>query len=188
MTLLPTRRHFLKGTGAALTVSAFGFPALALPARKARLGVALVGLGGYSTGRLAPGLQQTLHCELRGIVTGSPEKIPVWQERYGILDRNVYSYETLDTIADNDEIRRVLPEFGLLRKRLADASMFKVPANRPRAWRCYVGTLRRGSIDVPTLVLPHPDAFRCSTDARAAISAEVGAVMAALAKGTGLDG
>ena len=104
MTLLPTRRHFLKGTGAALTVSAFGFPALALPARKARLGVALVGLGGYSTGRLAPGLQQTLHCELRGIVTGSPEKIPVWQERYGILDRNVYSYETLDTIADNDEI------------------------------------------------------------------------------------
>ncbi len=92
------------------------------------------------------------------------------------------------SIADNVEIRRALPEFGLLRKQLAGASMFKVPANRSRAWRCYVGALRRGSIDVPTLVLPHPDAFRCSADARAAISAEVGAVMAELAKGTRLDG
>lgn len=66
--------------------------------------MALVGLGGYSTGRLAPGLQQTEHCELRGIVTGSPEKIPVWQERHGIPDQNVYNYETIGEIANNDDI------------------------------------------------------------------------------------
>ena len=101
---LTTRRRFLKGTGAALAASALGLPALAFGRPKAKLGVALLGLGGYSTGRLAPGLQQTEHCELRGIVTGSPEKIPVWQERYGIPDRNVYSYDTLDEIADNDAI------------------------------------------------------------------------------------
>ena len=99
-----TRRHFLKGAGAAFAASMLGFPALALSRPKKKLGVALLGLGGYSSGRLAPGLQQTEHCELRGIVTGSPEKIPVWQERYGIPDRNVYSYDTLDEIADNDEI------------------------------------------------------------------------------------
>ena len=99
-----TRRRFLKGTGATLAASVLGVPALAASQPKAKLGVALVGLGGYSTGQLAPGLRQTEHCELRGIVTGSPEKIPVWQERYGIPDANVYSYETLDSIADNDDI------------------------------------------------------------------------------------
>ncbi|HKJ47816.1 MAG TPA: Gfo/Idh/MocA family oxidoreductase, partial [Christiangramia sp.] len=63
-----------------------------------------VGLGYYSRDLLAPALQQTEFCELRGIVTGSPEKIPVWQKRYGIKDSNVYSYENMDEIANNDDI------------------------------------------------------------------------------------
>lgn len=69
-----------------------------------KLGVALVGLGGYSSNQLAPALQMTTHCELRGIVTGSPHKIPIWQEKYGIKDQNVYNYENMHTIADNDDI------------------------------------------------------------------------------------
>ena len=68
------------------------------------LGVALVGLGSYSTGQLAPALQLTQHCQLLGIVTGSPEKIPVWQRRHDIPDRNVYNYDNLHRIADNDDI------------------------------------------------------------------------------------
>ena len=87
-----------------MAVSTLGFPSIIVPRRNEKLGVALVGLGGYSTGRLAPGLQQTDHCELRGIVTGSPEKIPVWQERHGIPDQNVYNYDTLPDIANNDDI------------------------------------------------------------------------------------
>lgn len=71
---------------------------------KRKLGVALVGLGYYSTDLLAPALQLTHHCELRGIVTGSPEKIPVWRERYGIPAANVYNYENMDAVADNDDI------------------------------------------------------------------------------------
>ena len=98
------RRRFLKQAGTALSVAAMGFPSLLLPRKKEVLGVALVGLGGYATGRLAPGLQQTEHCKLRGIVTGSPEKIPIWQERYGIPDQNVYSYETMHEVANNDDI------------------------------------------------------------------------------------
>lgn len=99
-----SRKTFLKISGATLAVSAIGFPNILIPQSKEKLGVALVGLGSYSTGRLAPGLQQTRHCELRGIVTGSPEKIPVWQERHGIPDSNVYNYETMHEIADNDDI------------------------------------------------------------------------------------
>ncbi len=99
-----SRREFLKRAGSALAVSTVGFPSVIIPRPHEKLGVALVGLGRYSTGRLAPGLQQTAHCELRGIVTGSPEKIPVWQERHGIPDRNVYSYDTIEDIANNDDI------------------------------------------------------------------------------------
>ncbi len=72
--------------------------------QKAKLGIALVGLGYYSTDLLAPALQLTKHCELRGIVTGSPEKIPVWQEKYGIKDKNVYTYSNFDKIANNPDI------------------------------------------------------------------------------------
>ncbi len=72
--------------------------------KEGKLGIALVGLGGYSTGQLAPALQQTEHCYLAGIVTGTPTKIPVWQEKYKIPDKNVYSYENFDSILDNKDI------------------------------------------------------------------------------------
>ncbi len=99
-----SRRTFLKHASSALAVSTIGFPSLLFPDQNRKLGVALCGLGSYSTRQLAPGLQKTEHCELRGIVTGSPQKIPVWQQRYGIPDRNVYNYETLPNIANNDDI------------------------------------------------------------------------------------
>ena len=69
-----------------------------------KLGVALVGLGYYSRDLLAPALQLTKHCELKGIVTGTPSKIPIWQKRYGIKDRSVYNYGNMHEIANNDEI------------------------------------------------------------------------------------
>ena len=69
-----------------------------------KLGVALVGLGGYATGQLGPALLQTEHCYLAGIVTGTPSKIPAWKEKYNIPDKNIYSYETYDEIANNPDI------------------------------------------------------------------------------------
>jgi glucose-fructose oxidoreductase len=100
------RRTFIKqmggiGAGAA---AALAFPNILLPKSKRAIGVALVGLGGYSTGVLAPALQVTEHCKLTGIVTGSPHKIPDWQEKYGIPDANVYNYENMHTVADNPDI------------------------------------------------------------------------------------
>ncbi|MBX2966347.1 MAG: Gfo/Idh/MocA family oxidoreductase [Cyclobacteriaceae bacterium] len=72
--------------------------------KKDKLGIALVGLGSYAGGQLAPALQQTEHCYLAGIVTGTPSKIPEWQEKYSIPDKNIYSYENFDSIRDNKDI------------------------------------------------------------------------------------
>ena len=100
---MSSRRTFLKKSGLLLSATLLPFPGCIISPQK-KLGVALVGLGYYSTDLLAPALQQTDHCELRGIVTGSPEKIPVWQKRYGIKDSNVYHYENMQEIANNDDI------------------------------------------------------------------------------------
>jgi glucose-fructose oxidoreductase len=72
----------------------------------------LVGLGYYSTDLLAPALQLTKHCQLTGIVTGSPDKAKKWQQQYGIPDKNIYDYKSFDSIANNpaiDVIYIVLP-------------------------------------------------------------------------------
>ena len=69
-----------------------------------KLGIALVGLGGYAGGQLAPALQQTEHCYLSGIVTGTPSKIDTWKTKYNIADKNVYNYENFDSIKNNPDI------------------------------------------------------------------------------------
>ncbi|HEX7026584.1 MAG TPA: Gfo/Idh/MocA family oxidoreductase [Gammaproteobacteria bacterium] len=89
---------------AALAASGIYSPHVFALSRKRRIGVALVGLGYYSRDLLAPALQLTQYCHLAGIVTGSPEKIPVWQKKYGIADKNVYSYDNMHRIADNPDI------------------------------------------------------------------------------------
>ncbi len=79
---------------------------------KDRLGVALVGLGYYSTDLLAPALQQTKHCYLAGIVTGTPAKAEAWKKQYHIPDKNIYNYSNFDSIANNpaiDVVYVVLP-------------------------------------------------------------------------------
>lgn len=69
-----------------------------------KLGIALVGLGNYSETQLAPALQETSHCYLAGIVTGTPGKIDKWKGKYNIPDKNIYNYQTFDTVKDNPDI------------------------------------------------------------------------------------
>ncbi|PWU02442.1 MAG: glucose-fructose oxidoreductase [Bacteroidetes bacterium] len=79
-----------------------------------KLGVALVGLGGYATYELAPALLETKNCYLAGIVTGTPAKEKIWADKYNIPQKNIYNYQNFDTIADNkdiDIIYVVLPVF-----------------------------------------------------------------------------
>lgn len=94
-----------KGAAGAAILSAMPFAcALGNNQDKKKLGIALVGLGGYSTYQLAPALQDTQYCYLAGIVTGTPEKEKIWASKYRIPEANIYNYDNFDKIADNDDI------------------------------------------------------------------------------------
>ena len=101
----PSRRKFIRDsgliTGAMLTV-----PSLVsgLAQGQQRLGVALVGLGNYSTRMLGPALKETGNCYLSGVVTGTPEKAVKWSKEYNLKQGNMYSYHNYDEIADNPDI------------------------------------------------------------------------------------
>lgn len=109
------RRTFLQTSG-----SAIGFVSLAGVAGLSRahaeperavespsLGIALVGLGNYAMGQLAPALQQTTHCHLAGLVSGTPEKKMKFGKQYAISDEHIYDYQTYDRIADDKRIDAV---------------------------------------------------------------------------------
>lgn len=101
----PSRRNALKkivtGSGIILLSPNTLF---SNPRKKDRLGIALVGLGYYSTDLLAPALQQTKNCYLAGIVTGTPAKAEAWKKKYNIPDKNIYNYQNFDSIANNPDI------------------------------------------------------------------------------------
>ena len=69
-----------------------------------KLGVALVGLGTYSTYELAPSLMETEHCYLAAIVTGTPDKEKIWSEKYNIPKTHIYNYENFDRISNNKDV------------------------------------------------------------------------------------
>ncbi len=101
-----SRRNFVKKSLLLAGSTVFSSNVLLAATRpaKEKLGVALVGLGYYSTDLIAPALLKTKHCELKGIVTGSPEKAQKWKEKYGLSDKNIYNYQNFDSIANNPDI------------------------------------------------------------------------------------
>lgn len=107
---MSTRRTFLHNLGVGAGLSALAPTLLAAtppeisstrPAQKLR--VAIMGLGSYGT-RVAEAMKTCTSAELVGIVTGSPEKIPVWKSKYNIPDKNVYNYETIGQMKNNPDI------------------------------------------------------------------------------------
>lgn len=111
------RRRFIRNVSlasAALSPAVSSLQACMPQPNKNKLGIALVGLGGYSTYQLAPALQETKNCYLAGIVTGTPAKEKVWAQRYNIPQKNIYNYQNFDGIANNagiDIVYVVLPIF-----------------------------------------------------------------------------
>ena len=107
MTNKYSRRRFLKdislGT-AALTPAVSYLTAAFEGNSKPKLGIALVGLGSYSSTQLGPALVKTKNCYLAGIVTGTPSKERIWAEKYNIPLKNIYNYENFDKIASNPDI------------------------------------------------------------------------------------
>ncbi|MBT8239471.1 MAG: Gfo/Idh/MocA family oxidoreductase [Croceitalea sp.] len=104
-----TRRHFnktlLKGAGGTALLANMPLACGMTNAQeKKKLGIALVGLGSYSTYQLAPALQDTSYCYLAGIVTGTPAKEEVWASKYNLPNSNIYNYQNFDNIKANDAI------------------------------------------------------------------------------------
>ncbi len=101
----PSRRFFLgqlsAGTATLLLAGKTG--AQEGPAPR-KLGVALCGLGNYARGQLGPALRVTQQCQLRGVVTGSPEKGRAWAKEFGFPEKNIYDYKTMARLVDNPDI------------------------------------------------------------------------------------
>ena len=100
------RRKFLSQAGfsASLLLAYCPIISTAYTSPPRKLGVALVGLGNYSTRQLAPALQQTTNCRLAGIVTGTPAKAESWAKQYDIPAKNIYNYENFEQIKYNTDI------------------------------------------------------------------------------------
>ena len=64
----------------------------------------MCGLGSLSTNQIAPALQKTRNCRLAGIVTGTPSKAAEWQKKYGLPDKSIYNYQTMQQMASNPDI------------------------------------------------------------------------------------
>lgn len=100
------RRDFLSKAAIASAATLFSTNSLlsATYPAKEKLGIALVGLGYYSTDLLAPALQLTEKAYLTGIVTGTPSKAETWKKKYNISEKNIYNYQNFDQIANNPDI------------------------------------------------------------------------------------
>lgn len=109
-----SRRSFIRTGSIGLGALALSSFVPAFGSAKKKLGVALVGLGAYSTGQLGPALQHTKDCYLAGIVTGTPAKAVEWAKKYNIPQKNIYNYQNFHEIANNpdiDIVYIVLPVF-----------------------------------------------------------------------------
>lgn len=102
-----SRRTFLGqlslGATAALALGRMNLRGEEPPAPR-KLGVALVGLGRYSTGQLGPALLETKNCHLTGVVTGSREKGQEWAKTHGFPAGSIYNYDTMGRMVDNPDI------------------------------------------------------------------------------------
>ncbi len=103
-----SRRKFVKN----VSMASFAAGALNIPLvsfgksaiKNKKLGIALVGLGYYSTELLMPALEKTEDCYLAGIVTGTSEKEIIYGQKYNIPETNIYNYENFDEIIHNKSI------------------------------------------------------------------------------------
>jgi glucose-fructose oxidoreductase len=101
-----SRRKFIKlmSLGATGTMISTSLYAINKGISSPKMGMALVGLGKYSTDILAPALLKTNHTYLAAIVTGTPSKEQSWAKTYNIPSKNIYNYNNFDQIASNPEI------------------------------------------------------------------------------------
>lgn len=102
-----TRRQFNQ-RGLAAALAAGVSPALAGRAAASadkKLGLAIVGLGGYATRSIGPELHACKRVRLAGVVTGDPkEKGQAWATEHGFAKDAIYTYDDFDKLANDARI------------------------------------------------------------------------------------
>lgn len=100
-----TRRKFVGQLSLAMAAATLPRPLWAAStAGGRRLGIAFAGLGGYATQQLAPAIRSTEHLRIAGVITGTPGKGEQWRRQHDLRSESVYSYDTMDRIAENPDI------------------------------------------------------------------------------------
>lgn len=78
------------------------------PAPDKKIGFAIVGLGRLSLNQILPAFANTEHCRVTALVTGHPdEKGKPLARRFGVPEKNIYTYDNYDSIKDNPDIDAV---------------------------------------------------------------------------------
>ncbi|GHE49188.1 glucose-fructose oxidoreductase [Sphingobacterium griseoflavum] len=62
-----------------------------------------MGLGGYAE-RVAEAMQQCERAKVAGLISGTPEKLVKWGQKYNIPESSRYNYDNFDAIKDNPDI------------------------------------------------------------------------------------
>lgn len=104
-----TRREFISNTsklGLGLVVAGASGSLFAQSAKPAgKIGVALMGLGGFSKDSIAPEIASSKDVWLAGVITGDPQgKGKAWAKEYGFPEKNIYHYDQIDQIRNNSDI------------------------------------------------------------------------------------
>ena len=99
-----TRRTFISRAALGTAAVAFAPQVGAAELPPPKLGIAILGLGGYASGQLAPALKLTQNVQITGVITGTPEKGRNWSQVFGFPEKAIYSYDTMARIADNPTI------------------------------------------------------------------------------------
>lgn len=102
-----SRRSFLNnfglGLGASTLAPSLVASAFDVPGETRKLNIALCGLGRYANVSKS-GLADSRYCRLNGVITGTPTKAAQWKAEFGLPDKNIYSYDQLDQLANNPDI------------------------------------------------------------------------------------
>ncbi len=102
-----SRRTFTHN-GVAAMLAAGTAPAFVTHARadepNKKLGMAVVGLGGYATRSIGPEIAACQHVRLAGVVTGDAEKGKSWAKEHVFEQDAIYSYSDFDKIVSDDRI------------------------------------------------------------------------------------
>jgi glucose-fructose oxidoreductase len=103
-----SRRSFLSQAGAGLAATSLAARALGAqrvpdpPGRK--LGWAIVGLGSLAINQILPAFAKCEQSKVTALVSGHPDKARKLAARYGVAEKNLYTYDTYDRLGDNPEV------------------------------------------------------------------------------------